>query len=65
MGTLVMVVFNQFLDFRFVKILQKPLNLCLYPPTPNDPLDLYILLVNDSIDPIILIGLPHQLNILL
>ena len=36
MGTTIMVVNPLFIDFMNVKFLQKPLLLCLYPPTSID-----------------------------
>ena len=68
MGTSIMVVLTLFIDFRNVKFSQKPLLFCLYKPTSIDlmcvtPLGSYFSPVNDSIDPIILIGLPSQLII--
>ena len=36
MGTLIMVVLPLFIDFGNIKLLQKPLYLCLYLPTPID-----------------------------
>ena len=57
-----------FIDFRNVKFSQKLLYLCRYPPTPIDPyvcdlLGSSILLINDSINLIILIGLLFPLTI--
>ena len=67
MGTLDMIILPLFIDFGNMNISQKPLCLCLYPPTSIefmcDPLGPYIFLVNDFIDPIILIGLPYQFTI--
>ena len=67
MGTSIMVVLPLFIDFGNVKFSQKPLLLYLYPSTSIDlvcdPLGSYISPVNDSINPIKLIGPPYQLTI--
>ena len=60
MGILIVVILPLRIDIWYVNFSQKPLELYLYPPTSIDltcdPLGLYILLVNNSIDPIMPIG---------
>ena len=67
MGTSIMVVLPLFIDFGNVKFFTKTLTIMsistdVYSPYVCDPLGPYITQVNDSINPITLIG-PYQLNI--